>query len=176
MTVAKWKAFAEQKFGVHAAEFLHYFPGETDEQAVRSAINFESDSFLAFETWRWINAQAQTGDVPVYRYHFELPPPPSKTHPGSYVFHGDDVNYVFGTLDTRPGTVWRPEDRELSNEIMDYWTNFARSGNPNGVGLPDWPRFDQAHEVLHLDHPVTAAPDTTQERYEFLLKWMPDRH
>jgi para-nitrobenzyl esterase len=43
---------------------------------------------------------------------------------------------VFGTLDTRPGAVWRPEDRKLSEEMMSYWTNFAKTGDPNGPGLP----------------------------------------
>lgn len=172
MTVAKWKAFAERTFGDHAAEFLRYYPGDTDEQAVRSAIDFQSDSFIAFGTWRWIDEQVKTGDAPVYRYHFELPAPASKFHPDSYAFHSDDIEYVFGTLDTRPNSDWRPEDRKLSNEIMDYWTNFARQGNPNGAGLTDWPRFDQTHEILHLANPVTAAPDTTEARYKFLLNWV----
>jgi para-nitrobenzyl esterase len=112
----------------------------------------------------------KTGDAPVYRYHFELPAPPSKFHPGSFAFHSDDIEYVFGTLDTRPGAVWRPEDRKLSEEMMEYWTNFAKSGDPNGEGMPQWPRFDQGGSVLHLDNEITASPDTTRARYEFLLK------
>jgi para-nitrobenzyl esterase len=173
MTVAKWKVFAEQTFGTHAAEFLHYFPGDTDAQAVRSAIDYQSDSFIAFGTWRWIDAQAKTGDAPVYRYHFNLAAPPSKFHPGSFAFHSDDIEYVFGTLDTRPGSVWRPEDRQLSNAIMDYWANFARRGNPNGAGLPEWPRFDRTHEIQQLASPITVGQDTTEARYEFLVKYMP---
>lgn len=173
MTVAGWKAFADREFGAHAAEFLHYFPADTDAQAVRSAIDYQSDAFIAFGTWRWIDAQVKTGDAPVYRYHFDLPAPPSKFHPGWFAFHSDDIEYVFGTLATRPGAVWRPQDRELSNAIMDYWTRFARSGNPNGAGLPEWPRFDTTHQVLQLAIPITVAPDTTEERYEFLLKYLP---
>ena len=40
------------------------------------------DSFIAFGTWKWLEAHAKTGDSPVYRYHFELAAPPSKFHPG----------------------------------------------------------------------------------------------
>ncbi len=173
MTAAKWREFAKKNFGSHADEFLKVLPGNTDEQAVRSAIDYNSDDFIAFGTWRWVNAHAKTGQSPVYRYHFELPSPPSTYHPGSYAFHSDDIEYVFGTLDTRPGAVWRPEDRKLSSEIQEYWTNFARTGSPNGSGLPDWPRFDRTGEVLQLANPITAAPDTTQPRYEFLTKWLP---
>ncbi len=173
MTAEKWKETAEKLFGEHAAEFLSYYPGDTDEQAVRSAIDYGSDVFIAFGTWRWIDAQTRTGDAPVYRYHFELAAPPSKFHQGWYAFHSDDIEYVFGTLDTRPGAEWRPEDRKLSDEMMDYWTNFAKTGDPNGAGLPQWPRFDKDGMILHLDSETTAGPDTTHARYEFLTKWMP---
>ncbi len=173
MTAAKWKEFAAQNYGERAAEFLSLYPGDTDAQAARSAIDYNSDTFIAFGTWKWIDAQTRTGDAPVYRYHFEQPAPPSKFHPGWFAFHSDDIEYVFGTLDTRPGADWLPEDRKLSDEMMDYWTNFAKTGDPNGPGLPLWPRFDKDGTVLHLDNEITAGPDTTRERYEFLLKWMP---
>jgi para-nitrobenzyl esterase len=176
MTAEKWKDFAAQTFGAQADEFLALFPGDTDEQAARSAIDYNGDSFIAFGTWQWIEAQVKTGDAPVYRYHFEQPAPPSKFHPGWFAFHSDDIEYVFGTLDTRPGAEWKPEDRKLSDEMMDYWTNFAKTGDPNGTGLPQWPRFDKDGGVLHLDSEITAGPDATQARYEFLLKWMPKKN
>lgn len=175
MTAEKWKEKAEQDFGDHAAEFLSFYPADTDEQAVRSSIDYDSDSFIAFSTWKWVDAQVKTGGAPVYRYHFEQPAPPSKFHPGSYAFHSDDIEYVFGTLDTRPGATWQPENHKLSDEMMSYWTNFARTGDPNGAGLPQWPRFDKDASVLHLDNEITAAPDTLGARYEFLLKYMPRR-
>jgi para-nitrobenzyl esterase len=173
MTVEKWKKRATELFGDRASEFLTLYPGDTDEQAARSAYDYQGDSFIAFGTWKWIDAQTKTGDEPVYRYHLELAAPPSKFSPGSFAFHSDDIEYVFGTLDTRPGAVWRPEDRKLSEEMMDYWTNFAKTSDPNGPGLPEWPRFDKDGTILHLDSEITAGPDTTRARYEFLLKGMP---
>jgi para-nitrobenzyl esterase len=175
MTVDKWKDYAAQTFGEHAAEFLTLYPGETDTQAARSAIDYNSDSFIAFSTWKWIDAHAKTGDSPVYRYHFEQPAPPSKFHPGWFAFHSDDIEYVFGTLDTRPGADWRPEERKLSDQMMEYWTNFAKTGDPNGPGLPAWPRFDKDATILHLDSEITTGPDATRPRDEFLSKWMPPR-
>ncbi len=172
MTAVQWKSKAEELFGDHAAEFLALYPGTDDAQSLRSSIDYSGDTFIAFSTWKWIEAQVKTGGAPVYRYHLELPAPPSKFH-SAFAFHSDDIEYVFGTLDTRPGAVWRPEDRKLSEEIMDYWTNFAKTGDPNGAGLPEWPRYDKTAEVLHLDNETHASPDTTRQRYEFLLKYLP---
>lgn len=167
-TAPEWSAKAQKLFGDHAAEFLELYPGNDDARALRSSIDYSGDTFIAFSTWKWIEAQVKTGAAPVYRYHFELPAPPSKFH-GSFAFHSDDIEYVFGTLDTRLGAVWRPEDRKLSEEMMDYWTNFAKTGDPNASGLPNWPRYEKTGQVLHLDSDTQAAPDATRARYEFLL-------
>jgi para-nitrobenzyl esterase len=173
MTAEKWKGMAAALFKDRAAEFLTLYPGDTDEQAVNSAIDYGSDAFIAFSTWKWLEADRKTSDQPVYRYHFELRATPSKFHPGTFAFHSDDIEYVFGTLDTRPGFVVRPEDRTLSDQMMGYWTNFAKTGDPNGTGLPPWPKYDKDDSLIHLNDPITSGPDTLRPRYEFLLKGMP---
>jgi para-nitrobenzyl esterase len=173
MTAGKWNAYASAQFKERAGEFLKLYPDESDEQAARSAIDYGSDAFIAFGTWKWIEAHRKTGESPVYRYHFELAAPPSKYHAGSFAFHSDDIEYVFGTLETRPGAVWRPEDRKLSRQMMSYWTNFAKTGAPNGPGLPAWPRDGKDEMLIHLDSAITSGPETLRPRYEFLLKGMP---
>jgi para-nitrobenzyl esterase len=172
-TVAEWKNRAQTHFADRAEEFLKLYPGDTDAEALRSAIDFGGDSFIAFGTWKWIEAHRKTGDSPVYRYHFELAAPPSKFHPGSFAFHSDDIEYVFGTLATRPGAVWRAEDWKLSDQVMSYWTNFAKTGDPNGPGLPPWPKYGKDDALIHLNDPITAGPDTLRPRYEFLLQGIP---
>ena len=176
MTAEQWKTRASELFNERADEFLKLYPGETDAQALRSAIDYSSDSFIAFSTWKWIEAHWMTGKSPVYRYHFELAALPSKYHPGTFAFHSDDIEYVFGTLDTRPGQAVRPEDRKLSEQMMSYWTNFAKTGDPNGPGLPAWPRYDKDDTHIHLDSTITSGPDTLRPRYEFLMKGMPPFH
>jgi para-nitrobenzyl esterase len=174
MTVQQWQGMAAGMFKDRSQEFLKLYPGDTDAQALRSAIDFGSDSFIAFGTWKWLEAHRKTGDgAPVYRYHFELAATPSKYHPGTYAFHSDDIEYVFGTLDTRPGWNVRPEDRQLSEALMNYWTNFAKTGDPNGSGLATWPKYGEDGALIHLNNPITSSPDATRERYAFLLNGIP---
>ena len=169
LTAAKWKAYATEHYGPRADKFLAVFPGNTDEQAVKSADEVTTAGMIAFGAWKWADAQTATGNSPVYRYRFDRPSPPEPNHPqGKYAFHSAELEYVFGTLDVRQGAVWHPEDRALSEEIITYWTNFAKTGDPNGKNLPAWPRFDKEKSVLHLDTPTTAQPDFSGAQFEFL--------
>ena len=167
MTAAKWKATGEQQYPDKAEEFFKLYPGATDDEAIRSASDYGGDQRIAFATWKWMEWHRKTGNSVVYRYKMDLAAPPSKFHPESKVFHSDDIEYVFGTLDTRPGSTWRPEDRKLSEQMMSYWTNFAKTGDPNGPDLPEWPKYGQGDPVLHLDNPITSRPDENRARYDF---------
>jgi para-nitrobenzyl esterase len=175
MTAETWTKIAHTAFKDKADAFLQQYPVSTDAEAVRSAGDYASDKFIVYTTWRWLEAHAATADAPTYRYRLDLVPPGDKFHPaGSGAFHSDDIEYVFGTLDSRQQTTWRPEDRELSSQIQQYWTNFARTGDPNGPGLPAWPVYKPTDwQVMHLDNPSAAKPDTQRDRYLFLNElWM----
>ena len=166
------KDMAQQSFGSHANEFLEAFPATTDAEALTRIQQFDADRFIAYGTWAWLEAQTATGKAPAYRYHFDLVPPPDPARPGRYgVFHSDDIEYVFGNLDSRKGIAWRPEDYKMSDAIMTYWTNFAKTGNPNGDGLVHWPDYTPAtgSKVLFLTQPKPyAEKDPLREQFQFL--------
>ena len=170
MDAAKWAEAAKKRYPDNTEEFLKLYPGSTDAEARASATDFGGDMFIAFGTWKWMEIHRKTGESPVYRYKLDLASPPSKFHPGSFAFHSDDIEYIFGTIDTRPGAVWRDEDRKLSDQMMSYWTNFAKTGDPNGPGLPTWPKYGEGDPVLHLDNPITSRPDENRARYDFWMK------
>jgi para-nitrobenzyl esterase len=176
-SAAAFTAQAQTMFGDQAPAFLAAYPAATDAEAAASAGDFASDRFMGFPTWSWIEAQTNTGDAPVYRYFFTLPNPGDRNHtPALGAFHSDDIEYVFGTLDSRPGMAIRPEDRLLSDQLQQYWTNFAQTGDPNAPGLPPWPVYNAAtgYQVMHLAAPAVAQPDTRRARYLFLTPlWNP---
>jgi len=171
MTLAGYQAMAQETWGSQADAFLKAYPATTDAAAQRAAADLAADRFIAASTWEWIEAQVKTGGQPVYRFHFERPTPESRYHPASGgVFHSSEIEYVFGNLWARPAAGWSEADYKLSDMMQGYWINFAKTGDPNGPGLPQWPRYDSADswQVMHLDVEPVASADTTRARYEFL--------
>jgi para-nitrobenzyl esterase len=171
VTPESFEAMARQEFGPRAGEFLKLFPANTAEETRRSAIDLAGAKFITFSTWEWLQEQIATGDAPVYHYHFLRPSPESTFHPaGSGAFHSDEIEYVFGTLNSRPGAHWQPADYALSELMQAYWTNFAKTGNPNGAGLPKWPQYDQAdgYQTMNLDAQSEAKPAQHRDRWLFL--------
>jgi para-nitrobenzyl esterase len=185
VVLAKQKPTAEtfiaqqkKRFGDQADAILKVYPASTDAEALESAAALASDTFIGYSTWRWLEAHSKTGKAPVYRYSFDrkIPVAPDSMVNGMPATardigarHAGEIEYVFGALErSLPKVPWEPSDRKLSDAITTYWSNFARTGDPNGSGLPKWPRYDQDHRVLHLDETITDAPESHRARYEAL--------
>jgi para-nitrobenzyl esterase len=160
-------------YGENAPELLKLYPAGNDSQMNDSATALAGDRFIAYSTWKWIDEQTETGNSPVYRYHFEEAPPQAAGKPSRGAYHSADIEYVFETLGSKD-LPWTDADRKLSDMISSYWTNFAKTGDPNGPGLPKWPPTSSkdGYEVMHLVEGSGAgphaAPDNVRARYELL--------
>jgi para-nitrobenzyl esterase len=64
--------------------------------------------------------------------------------------HAADLPYVFGYLKDWNLAIFTGVDQQLSDLIEDYWTNFAKTGNPNGAGLPVGPQFGATQNYLRF--------------------------
>jgi len=174
-TAASFTKLAHSDFGDKAEAFLKLYPAATDDEAKRSAQDLARDRFIALSTWKWIEMQKTTGKARVFRYEFDqAPPPPADAKPDSPeaqlgAYHSAEIEFVFEALDSKK-LPWRPEDRKLSDLMSSYWANFAKTGDPNGAGLPRWPAYDGRNGwlVMHLGANSQAEPDGHRARYLFL--------
>lgn len=83
--------------------------------------------------------------------------------------HGGEISNVFGTLASGVGGAPPSEDRAVSRMAQTYWVSFARTGDPNGPGLPAWPRHDSTKDVvfdLRCDGSAGAGPDPRKARLD----------
>jgi para-nitrobenzyl esterase len=164
-----FKAKVHDQYKDAADKVLDLYPGVTNEQATQSAAALSSDAFIAYSTWKWLELQRTTGESTVYRYQFDDAPP---GNPSRGAYHSAEIEFVFEALPSK-NLPWRPEDNKLSDLISTYWTNFAKTGDPNGAGLPSWPAFSPAtgNQVMHLSSDAKAVPEQNRARYEFLESW-----
>lgn len=166
--VARLRHVAESGFADQSDRFLSFYAGHDDAEAARALTEFEGDRFTAWSTWRWLEAQATTGTKPVFRYRFDHVPPSPPGLPPLGAAHAAEVRYVFGVFEN--GIPWSQADHRVSEIMQRYWINFARTGDPNGPGLPSWPEYSSARSwpVMHLTEEPVAQPDDSRDRYLFL--------
>jgi para-nitrobenzyl esterase len=193
-TPENYAAVVRELYGDHAREVLELYPGATPEQAEQSATELAGDRFLVHSTWKWADEHCRTGN-PVYRYYYAHPRPPMVPEmagavaglaggvirdaeaaeeaivmpPAKGAVHSADIEYAMGNLDTNLVYAWTAEDEQVSELMQGYYANFVKTGDPNGPGLPAWPRADEGSEVSYMvwDVEPEVRVDRHRQRYAF---------
>lgn len=157
----------KNQYGSEADEFLRYYPGSTDEEAEASQYAAGRDVTFGVQNYAWAKIQAQAG-TNVFVYSFTRDVPGEGEYANYGAFHTGEVPYAYGNLKfvNRP---WEQADHDLSEAMAEYWTNFIKTGNPNGSGLPQWPKFTpDKKETIFLGKEITSSSMPDAERLEFL--------
>ncbi len=175
-TAESHKADVAKRYGTSADAFAKAYPAGTDAEAIEAAAALASDAFISYGTWKWLEVHRATGGQKVYRYLFDrdIPIEAGRTQNGAAVTakdigarHAGEIEYVFGQLETVKGVTWAPEDRALSNAMMEYWSSFAQSGVPKAAGQPGWPSFDKpGGSVMVLGDTIRVVPEGHRDRYQ----------
>lgn len=168
-------------YGITAPDDIYKQPG----------IDLCGDLFLAYSTWRWGNIHNATSGQPVYRYLYSRERPKimiegkvaglaggvkDKTEAEEVVenkipeihgaVHSADIEYAMGNLPTNRVYDWQPEDYMVSDIFMGYYANFVKTGNPNGIGLPQWLPLDNSDSpgFMVIDVKTRMEKDAEAER------------
>jgi para-nitrobenzyl esterase len=163
------KEFTEavkQRYGKFAEALLEAYP-VTETSVPKTARDLSRDAAFGWQTWSWARLQAKMGKSKAYLYYFDQHPnyPEDSPQYGYGSPHGQDVAYVFMHVNAD-----NESDVALSDAIGTYWTNFAKSGNPNGEGVPEWKAFsDEDQNVMYLTGPTPfLGPVPSAESLEVL--------
>ncbi|OOG76774.1 carboxylesterase/lipase family protein [Algoriphagus sp. A40] len=173
-----------------ANEVLALYAHETPEQVEISATELASDRFISYSTWKWFDLHRNHSKLPVYRYLFsKLSPPlvdknltaglaggtvrsenPSPAPKQVGARHAAEIEYAMGNLHLVKEFAWTQEDFKASETMLNYFTNFVKTGNPNGEGVPAWSAAkpgDQNPPVLIIDTGSKEIKSATDARYRF---------
>ena len=156
-----------QEFGEDAEALMELYPG-LREGSQESAEALLGDSFIGAPV-HFYARQAAEAAQPVFLYMFTRTPPTPGQTAGAY--HAAELTFVHGTkipLFDRMGG-----DEDLTQAMGDYWTHFARSGDPDACAHPHWPAFDPEEEVwmrLGPGEELGAEGVQRTERYAILEK------
>jgi len=144
----KFVDYVQRRFGPFADKLLTAYPAG-EKTVGKPARDLVRDAAFGWHTWSWARLQSERGKSKVFFYYFDQHPAYAKGSPeedhGSP--HAQEVSYVLKHLNpSDPNT--SSSDLAISDAMADYWTNFAKYGDPNGTGLPSWPAFDDSNQSL----------------------------
>ena len=153
---ASLQAFAEKAFGEDADAFLACFTHPATEESIRREGTVCAIEFAVRAAARHLTNNSQPHELYYYCFDAEIP---GWDHPGT--FHSVDIWFFFETL----AKCWRPfrgRHYDLARQMCDYWCNFIRCGNPNGLDsqgetLPAWPAFDPQQPIRMIFGETSAA-------------------
>lgn len=192
-TIENLKPIVEKAFNVSADKLLPMYGINTDEDIMKlPGYQLAGDIFIAYATWKWMNVQQQTCSKPVYRYVFcrprpdmviknkeaglaggvqdkKLDTPAAPKIPGA--IHSADIEYEMGNLSTNNVFAWNADDYAVSDIFQSYYANFIKTGNPNGLGLPEWTPINglAVAPVMQIDVNTYLKADPQMEnRYKLI--------
>lgn len=137
-----------------------YPSGATNAEAKQSYIGILTDSQFTATCRRTAQCVSVNQTQPVYRYFFTF----KHTVPALYTYgsyHGMELFYVFNTWENATlgsGSFFHTEDGYVQNAMLNYWVNFANSGNPNGANLVNWPQYNSTTDnYLEINAPCIGT-------------------
>ena len=159
-------------FGLNPAKALQaLYNMNSEENWDKGATDMLGDDMFGVHM-RFVGRQNAKSGAPTYLYHFTRVPPSRKQTIGA--FHAAEISFVFDSHIR--GMKLTDSDRKLTDRMVSYWANFARTGNPNGEGLPEWPVTTAASDVwMKLDAKPEPIEGLRARKLDILEEALRDR-
>ncbi|MEH6912238.1 MAG: carboxylesterase family protein [Oceanicoccus sp.] len=160
-----YEAMIRDVYPDEASVILDYYPVVSNDDLFDGINTLLGDHLFGMQAWFAANETARHG-VPTWLYFFTRTSPAENQWAGAY--HASEIPFVFNN--PFPLFPVNTFDDALTNQIMTYWTNFAKRGNPNQPGMPAWPRFQPVDpQEMELGERVGMRPVERREKYEALM-------
>lgn len=165
-TLAAYEQRAKAFFGAATAGAIALYPAKTDADAGRAFLGVSRDITFTQPMRAWARATIK-GKSKAYLYQFtRVPPVPNREYLGA--FHAAEIAYAFDNLTKSPRKN-EPVDFNLAKTMSAYWVNFARTGDPNGEGLPKWEPYNEKDEpYLDLGETVALKNHLLKKELDFI--------
>jgi para-nitrobenzyl esterase len=113
----------------------------------------QSNSHQVTNTWRYLFAKRRPSQID-----------------GPH--HGQEVAHVFGNLSAKVTSVdndYDNQDEFISNAMINYWVQFADTGNPNQADLPDWPRYEIGSDnMIVFENEISKTKEFRKNNLDFI--------
>lgn len=160
-----------QQYGIDAGTVLKFYPATNDSIATISQYNLSRDLIFGVQNYTWANLEDKQGRK-VYVYRFTHWVPGTGEYKKYHAFHTGEVPYALDNLNfsNRP---WKEHDYHLANAMSGYWSNFVKTGNPNGNNLPEWKNYTvKEKQVMMLGDTRQSVPLNDAAQLDFLYSKM----
>ena len=160
------KAFNEE----YATKIENLYKDKIEKDAFSSFNEIFSVYWFMHPHYSWTNMALDAG-VDVYRYQF------TKENGFYGTYHSGELIYCFGNVKNSPYKYrYNESDVNLSKIMMSYWTNFAKTGNPNGDNLPTWDLFNPSdNKIMELGSNVGPIVDPYIDLYPLIDSFIEEK-
>ena len=174
-TAENYEELLAEDLGDYASDMAKVVPPDSPQRDQHFIVDAMGDAkgalnqaysaiWFSYSHYLWNNYMVKQGK-PAYEYYF------TKTNNSLSNYHAGEIPYAYGNLWRHPG-LYNEDDYKLSDIMQQYFVNFAKTGDPNGEGLPKWEaRTVGNNQLLQLDTEIKMTEDPNEKLYDIIDKY-----